>query len=121
MRRTKTNPDFICPVDATLHVIGGKWKSHLLFRLHEHGTLRFNQFRRMMPRLTLQALTNALRELEADGIVHREVYAQVPPKVEYSLTELGRTLTPILRAMGDWGAEHGPALGATVFEDCLPD
>ena len=109
MRRTETHPTFDCPVDATLHVIGGKSKAALLFHLWRDGTLRFNELRRRMPALTLQGLTNALRELEADGIVHREVFAQVPPKVEYSLTERGRTLRPILKAMCDWGGAYGPS------------
>lgn len=109
MRRTESNPTFNCPVEATLHVIGGKWKAALVFRLYELGTLRFNEFRRQMPGMTLQTLTNALRELEADGIVRREVFAQVPPKVEYSLTELGLTLTPVLEAMCTWGATHAPS------------
>lgn len=112
MRLTEANPNFNCPVEATLHVIGGKWKAALLFRLLEHGTLRFNELRRQMPPVTLQTLTNALRELEADGIVHREVYPQVPPKVEYSLTPRGHTLAPILQAMCDWGVEFGDAEGS---------
>ena len=116
MRRSETHLCFACPVDATLHAIGGKWKPSMLFHLLENGTLRFNQFRRVMPAMTLQALTNALRELEADGIVHREVYAQVPPKVEDAVTEMGYTLRHIRRAMCDWGAAHGPRLAASPAE-----
>lgn len=116
MRHSEAHPNFDCPVQVTLHVIGGRWKPLLLFHLWEGGTLRFNEFRRLLPGLTLQSLTSALRELEADGIVHREVYAQVPPKVEYSLTERGRTLRPILKAMCEWGADFGPTLLRTPAE-----
>lgn len=91
-----------CPVETTLEVIGGKWKPLILFYLMQ-GTQRFNALQRRMPQVTRQMLTQHLRELEADGIVHREVYPQVPPKVEYSLTERGRTLTPILNMMLEWG------------------
>ncbi len=91
-----------CPVEAALNVIGGKWKSVILFRLSE-GTLRFNELRRLLPNTTQRMLTNQLRELERDGMINRKVYAQVPPKVEYSLTELGRTLEPLLANLWDWG------------------
>lgn len=91
-----------CPVEAALNVIGGKWKSVILFRLSE-GTLRFNEMHRLLPNTTQRMLTNQLRELERDGMINRKVYAQVPPKVEYSLTELGWTLEPLLANLWDWG------------------
>jgi DNA-binding HxlR family transcriptional regulator len=92
-----------CPVEVTLHIVGGKWKPLILFYLLQ-GTRRFNELKRMLPaRVTQQMLTLQLRELERDGIVHRMVYAEVPPKVEYSLTALGRSLEPILLAMLAWG------------------
>ncbi len=94
-----------CPIEAALDLIGGKWKAVILFRLME-GTKRFNELRRLMPNVTQRMLTNQLRELEADGIVHREVYPQVPPKVEYSLTSLGETLSPLLLTLKDWGETH---------------
>jgi len=87
--------DFGCSVSAAVSVIGGKWKSVILFHLLD-GTKRFNEFTQRM--LTLQ-----LRELEADNILHRKVYAEVPPRVEYSLTEFGRTLEPILMDLKQWG------------------
>lgn len=97
---------FRCPVEATLHVIGGKWKPLILFYLLA-GTKRFNELRRLMPpQITPQMLTLQLRELEDDGIVHREVYAQVPPKVEYSLTDTGRSLEPLLQSMLQWGQNY---------------
>ncbi len=94
-----------CPVEFTLDVIGGKWKGVLLYHLI-YGTKRFNEFRRICPAITQRMLTLQLRELEEDGIVHREVYQQVPPKVEYSLTEFGRTLEPIILQMKQWGETY---------------
>ncbi len=91
-----------CPVEATMEVIGGKWKVIIIHHLLD-GTKRFSELRRLIPQVTQRMLTSQLRELESDGIVHREVYAQVPPKVEYSLTKLGKTLEPVLLVMHDWG------------------
>ncbi|MFD2370066.1 helix-turn-helix domain-containing protein [Brevibacillus gelatini] len=95
-----------CPVEYTLDVIGGKWKGVLLYHLVE-GPKRFNEFRRICPTITQRMLTLQLRELEKDGIVNREVYNQIPPKVEYSLTELGQTLVPIILEMKKWGENFG--------------
>lgn len=103
-----TCPDgngFACPVEFTLDVIGGKWKGVLLYHMMD-STVRFNEFRRICPSITQRMLTLQLRELEEDGVVHREVYHQVPPKVEYSLTEFGRSLIPIIKLMRDWGLEY---------------
>ena len=94
-----------CPVDAILGVIGGKYKPIILFHLMD-GTLRFSELRKFLPQATPKMLTQQLRELEADGIIHREVYPVVPPKTEYSLTDFGRTMSPVLNAMCEWGKEH---------------
>lgn len=94
-----------CSVEVTLDVIGGKWKGVILFHLID-GEIRFNQFLRLMPGITQRMLTRQLRELEADGVIHREVYKEVPPKVEYSLTEFGKSLTPIIIMMRDWGNQY---------------
>jgi DNA-binding HxlR family transcriptional regulator len=94
-----------CPVEATLDVIGGKWKGVILYHLLS-GTKRFNEFRRAYPHITQRMLTLQLRELEKDGVVHREVYKEVPPKVEYSLTEFGLTLKPIIMLMKKWGENY---------------
>ncbi|NIY76401.1 helix-turn-helix transcriptional regulator [Thalassospira sp. HF15] len=96
-----------CPVEGALDVIGGKWKGVVIFHLLD-GTKRFNELRRLMPGVTQRMLTRQLRELEADGLVHREVYAEVPPRVEYSLTAKGETLRGIILALKDWGETHVP-------------
>lgn len=86
--------------------IGGKYKAIVLYHLKEDGCLRFSELSRYIPQATPKMLTQQLRELEADGLVHREVYAVVPPKTEYSLTEEGRTLAPVIQAICDCGEEH---------------
>jgi len=94
-----------CPVVNTLDIIGGKWKVLILYYLNGE-TRRFNELQRLLASSTQRMLTLQLRELENDGIVHREVYPQVPPKVEYSLTEFGRTLMPVIEAMHRWGEQY---------------
>jgi len=94
-----------CPTRATLKVIGGKWKLLILHQIKEE-TRRFSEFLRLMPEITKQMLTKNLRELEKDGIINRKVYPVVPPKVEYSLTEKGKTLIPVLEIMAIWGEEQ---------------
>jgi len=105
-----------CFFELTLQVMGGKWKPIVLYHLSVKGVLRFGELRRSIDGVTERMLTKCLRELEADGMVRREVYREVPPKVEYSLTDRGNSLIPILRDMRDWGArfEEGIA-GADVF------
>ncbi|AKS05209.1 winged helix-turn-helix transcriptional regulator [Pseudomonas trivialis] len=100
---------FACPVAFTVDVIGGKWKSLILFHLMS-GTKRFNELRRLIPDVTQRMLTLQLRELETDRVIHREIYREVPPKVEYSLTALGNTLVPLISAMREWGAIHEAAI-----------
>ena len=97
-----------CAVEATISIIGGRWKVLILRELLS-GVKRFNALHRALHGITQKMLTQQLREMEADGIVHREVYLQVPPKVEYSLTELGQSLEPILAAMHEWGIKYGQA------------
>ena len=100
-----------CPVEAAVDVFGGKWKALILWWLQQR-TWRFSELRRQMPGITEKMLTQQLRELEADGIVERRVYPTVPPKVEYSLTEYGRSLKRALRAICDWGLIHMERIGA---------
>jgi DNA-binding HxlR family transcriptional regulator len=97
---------FGCSVEAALSVIGGRWKAVILFKLLESDVLRFGELQRAIPEVRQKMLTNQLRELENDGIINRKVYPVVPPKVEYSLTEYGKSLKKILMAMKDWGALH---------------
>jgi len=102
-----------CPVKLTADIIGGKWKPLILFLL-EGKLRRFGELQRLIPGMTKKMLTQHLRELEADGIVHRKVYAEVPPKVEYSLTRHGESLKPILKLMSAWGSKHRARYGARV-------
>lgn len=94
-----------CPVEATLNLIGGKYKALILWHLAD-GKLRFSELRKVITGATAKMLTQQLRELETDNLIHREVYPVIPPKVEYSLTDLGRSLMPMLVAMRDWGADY---------------
>lgn len=94
-----------CPVERTLEVIGGRWKVLILRELFQ-GVKRFGQLHRALHGITQKMLTQQLREMEQDGIIHREVYLQVPPKVEYSLTPLGESLKPIIDVMHEWGVRH---------------
>ncbi|WP_406797269.1 MULTISPECIES: winged helix-turn-helix transcriptional regulator [Brevibacillus] len=115
-RRNKygVSPDMqACPVETTLDVIGGKWKGIILYQLL-NGTKRFNEFRRLNPGITQFMLTLQLRELERDGIIHREIYKEVPPRVEYSLTDLGRTLEPIIMSMKVWGESYKERLNENL-------
>jgi DNA-binding HxlR family transcriptional regulator len=98
--------DYGGPVAATLDVIGGRWKVVILSHLIHEGTHRFAVLRRKIPSISERMLTQQLRELEGDGIVQRKVYAEVPPKVEYSLTDYGKTLRPITAVMCEWGQKH---------------
>jgi DNA-binding HxlR family transcriptional regulator len=91
-----------CPVETTLNIIGDKWKPLIIYHLLD-GTKRYSELQRRIPNVTRRMLTEHLRELEVDGIVHREVYKQVPPKVEYSLTAMGITLKPVLDTILNWG------------------
>jgi DNA-binding HxlR family transcriptional regulator len=103
--QAKKVSQYHCPVEATLDVIGGKWKALILFWLKDQ-VCRFGELRRHIPDVSERMLTQQLRELEAHGIVRREVYPVVPPRVEYSLTPYGRTLRPITELMCAWGKQH---------------
>ena len=94
-----------CPVSATLALIGGKYKALILWHLSE-GKLRYSELQKRIVGATAKMLTQQLREMEADQLIHRRTYPVVPPRVEYSLTELGKSLLPVLVAMRDWGAEY---------------
>jgi DNA-binding HxlR family transcriptional regulator len=105
MIATKPPNPGACPAQITLRVIGGKWKLVILWYLWDE-IKRFSELKRAIPGITQRMLSQQLRELERDGVVTRKVYAQVPPRVEYGMTEFGRTLEPILKLMCKWGEEH---------------
>lgn len=104
-----------CPVGSTLHLIGGKYKSLILWHLIRN-TMRHGEIQKLIPQATPKMLTQQLRELESDGLLLRKVYPVVPPKVEYALTELGRSLQPILLAMYNWGMHYMEDQGQRI--DC---
>lgn len=114
---TFRNTEYHCPMELTLELIGGKWKSLILWHLGEN-VLRFSELKKALPKITQKMLTQQLRELEQDGLVRRFVYTQVPPKVEYSLTDTGKTILPILAAMYQWGLDYAATPGP--IETCLP-
>jgi DNA-binding HxlR family transcriptional regulator len=103
--------ELYCPVEITADIIGGKWKPLILFYL-QGQTRRFGEIQKLLPGVTKKMLTQRLRELERDGIVHRKVFAQVPPRVEYSLTRHGQSLRPILELMSGWGDKHRVRYGS---------
>lgn len=102
----KDTGPYICGLDAAMDVVGGKWKALILWALDDGGTLRFGRLRRQVPGVSEKMLIQQLRELEADGIVHRQVYPEVPPRVEYSLTEMGQGLNAALGPLGAWANAH---------------
>lgn len=105
MRKPAYTYQYGCAVEATADIVGGKWKAVILYYLFQ-GPKRFNELRRHLPAVTQRMLTLQLRELEQDGVVHREIYREVPPKVEYSLTEFGTSLGPIIVQMLEWGEQY---------------
>ncbi len=96
---------YACPMEMTIDLIGGKWKALLLWHL-SWGTYRFNELKRQFPHATQKMLAQQLRDLELSGLVTRKVYAEVPPRVEYALTDFGITLMPVLTAMNQWGKDY---------------
>ena len=95
-----------CPFELTLNVIGGKWKLLIVYYLSRQEYLRFGELRRCLPEISERMLVKQLRELEADDLVRRNVFKEVPPRVEYSLTPFGASLMPIVRQLSSWGAEY---------------
>jgi DNA-binding HxlR family transcriptional regulator len=93
----------------TLSVVGGKWKWILIAMLFEKGVQRYGQIKKNAPSITHKMLSQQLKELESEQLIHRKEYHQIPPKVEYSLTEKGKTLVPILQAMAAWGTKYKPS------------
>lgn len=95
-----------CPVTATMQVLGGKWKAILINAIYHTSPARFGELKRSVKGITQSMLTQQLRELEDDGLISRKIYAEIPPRVEYTLTEFGLTLSPIMLSMAKWGEEY---------------
>lgn len=96
----------VCPVEFTVNMVGGKYKLVIMHKLATHGVRRFNELRREFPDITQRTLTRQLRELESDGLVNRQMYSEIPPKVEYSLSETGKSLYPIFLQLENWGLNY---------------
>ncbi|KQX59485.1 MULTISPECIES: helix-turn-helix domain-containing protein [unclassified Streptomyces] len=111
LNRPEDDDGHVCGIDAAMEVIGGKWKVLILWALHEHPHRRFGELRRLLPGVTEKVLTSHLRELEADGIVDRTAYEEVPPRVEYSLTKAGLRLNEALEPLAEWGRGRREATG----------
>lgn len=105
MSNDQINNNFSCPVEAALSAIGGKWKGVILYHLQSEKK-RFNELRKLIPDITQRMLTKQLRELEADQIINRKIFPEIPPKVEYSLTPFGLTLKPTIQALQSWGIKY---------------
>lgn len=97
---------YSCPIEYTMNLISGKWKLIILWHLSQEKVMRYGEIKRSLNNITHKMLSQQLKELEADGFIHREAYSQIPPKVEYSLTGLGESLLPILESMSKWGNTH---------------
>ena len=110
-----------CPVEVALNTIGGKWKGVILYKLMTEECLRFSELKRRMPRVTQRMLTMQLRSLEQDGLVHRKVYAEIPPRVEYRLTPLGKTLEPVIQILTDWGSHYTESSDQVSAQQQLPE
>lgn len=115
MEYTKNGKTFHCPFEAALEVIGGKWKPLILWALGDR-VLRFNELLKELPGVNTKMLTKQLRELEQDGVIRRTVYPEVPPRVEYAITDFGKTLIPILEALCTWGAQYLGVSEESVLE-----
>jgi DNA-binding HxlR family transcriptional regulator len=113
----KRNLPYLCGLDAAIDIIGGKWKALILWEMQDEPR-RFGELKRSLPGISEKMLIQQLREMEADGIVHREMYHQIPPKVEYSLTDLGQSLNTALGPLGDWGEFHIERI--TAAHRCTP-
>jgi DNA-binding HxlR family transcriptional regulator len=105
---------YVCGLDAAMDVVSGKWKSLILWELEDHGVRRYAALKRGLPGVSDKVLAQQLREMEADGLLRREVFPEVPPRVEYSLTEHGSALNTALESLGDWGRGRLERLGGQV-------
>ena len=106
VKRKIESGEYNCEKELTLSLFSGKWKIIIIYYLATEGKLRFSEIKRLLPKITHKVLTSQIRELEEDGLVHRKVFPEVPPRVEYSLTELGESLMPIVLNMYEWGKKN---------------
>ena len=109
MSKTLTASE-MCPMDLVIKILSGKWKLKILWNIQRKNIIRFNELQKLLGSITTKTLTNQLRELEEQKIIKRNVYPEVPPKVEYSLTELGESIIPILKMLCEWGKEYQKAI-----------
>jgi DNA-binding HxlR family transcriptional regulator len=104
----------MCPVDAAIALMSGKWKPRILWKLHLYKVLRYSEFQREMPSITHKMLAQQLRELESDGLITRTMYAVMPPKVEYRLSDFGQTLAPVIDSLATWSRAHEAEVRAVL-------
>ena len=109
MSKTLTASE-MCPMDLGINILSGKWKLKILWNIQRKNIIRFNELQKLLGSITTKTLTNQLRELEEQKIIRRNVYPEVPPKVEYSLTELGESIIPVLKMLCEWGKEYQKAI-----------
>ena len=114
-------PRMNCAVDATMSVIEGRWKTVILCKLYNNGPMRFNQLMKEIEGISPRILTKQLKEMESDGIVNRTSYPEIPPRVEYSISEKGLSLGPVLMAMADWGLKNMFSNKVTFDQDVVLD
>lgn len=112
----ETNKNYHCEFELTLDIIGGKWKPLILYYIGINGVIRYGELKREIPNINERMLTRQLRDLEKDNLIHREVFREVPPKVEYSLSELGLTIMPILKNLQEWGSNYNQKLNVYKFD-----
>lgn len=115
MTYTKNGKTYRCPVEAALEVIGGKWKPLILWALGDN-VMRFGELQKGLPGVNAKMLTKQLRELEEDGVITRTIYPEIPPRVEYAITDFGKTLIPILQALCNWGAQYLEVEDSSSYE-----
>ncbi|MEG6586588.1 winged helix-turn-helix transcriptional regulator [Dendrosporobacter sp. 1207_IL3150] len=111
-----SNDECNCAITYTLSIVGGKWKWLILYKLSESGVLRYGELKKVLPDITHKMLSQQLKELEAEQLIHREEYHQIPPKVEYWVTPKGKTLLPILNQMSQWGEKNRHANNKNASE-----
>lgn len=105
------SPSETCPIEIGINVLSGKWKLLILWKIYQQGTVRFNELQRQLENITTKTLTEQLRELEAQQIIDRKIYPEIPPKVEYHLSDIGESLVPILQSLCEWGKEYQQQIG----------